>query len=190
MVSITRRSAAISAAPRSRKPRGSLALGRIALGERESLILTYACKSRAGCNRPPAGRQPWPSVAQAIEAGTRFRPALGVLATASGRAWGASAKTGERKSDFGGLDHFDRLQEALGAGGVVRPAAGADIVAGLAAAAVGAGIGLCFHEGAGPLHDLGDAGNQALRRDRLGQEFINAGVARRFDLGALGINRS
>src|SRR5580698_7860778 len=68
MISITRRSAAISAAPRSRKPRGSLALGRLALGERESLILNLCLQIAGGFYLGPGrqatialwGRNPFP----------------------------------------------------------------------------------------------------------------------------------
>ena len=49
------------------------------------------------------------------------------------------------------------------------------------AAAVGAEIAAATHKGAGPLDDFGDAREQVGGGDRLGEEFGDAGIARRFD---------
>jgi len=61
---------------------------------------------------------------------------------------------------------------------IAGAAARAGEIGGLAAPAVGTGIGLGADEGPGPLHDLVDAQDELLGRDRLGQEFCDTCVAR------------
>lgn len=70
---------------------------------------------------------------------------------------------------------------------VVVSAPGPGIILGLAAAAVGAEIVVAAHEGARALHDLGDAREQVVRGDRLGEEFGDADIAGLLDAVFLGM---
>jgi len=56
-----------------------------------------------------------------------------------------------------------------------------------AAPAIRAEIGFALHERAGPFHDFRQPQHQVLRRDRLGDEFGDAGIARRFHPVAFGM---
>src|SRR5450755_4173103 len=70
---------------------------------------------------------------------------------------------------------------------IFAPAIGTGIVFRAMAAAIRSEIVGAFHERPRMIDDLADAREQVLRRDRLGEEFGDAGIARRFDAVAFGV---